>query len=197
MTQDELVTPREFAKRQGFKPNYGNELAKTGRLVMADDGKHCLYHASLERLQATRDPSKAGVAARHAAAREVAPPQDAAAPQAAATTRSAETGGERIGSSYQAAKAVRERYLALDAKRAYEVAIGQLRDAREVEQLAASVGVDLRQRLETLASALAPMLLGQTDEASVRALLQGQFHDALESAASHFRRLAQAATDNP
>jgi hypothetical protein len=95
-----------------------------------------------------------------------------------------------VGSSYQQARAVKEKFLALEAKRAYEVAIGQLREAREVEGLAATAMTELRLRLENLASTLAPELAAMTDEARVRAALQDQFAHALESASHHFARLA-------
>ena len=98
--------------------------------------------------------------------------------------------GGNTGNSYQQARAVKERYLALEAKRAYEVAIGQLRDGREVEALAASAMTELRLRLENLASTLAPVLAAQTDEVQIRANLQDNFAHALESASQHFARLA-------
>ena len=77
--------------------------------------------------------------------------QDTAPPPAPA-------GDDKIGGSYQTARAVKERYLALEAKRAYEVNIGALRDATEVEHLATTAGAELRQRLENLATVLAPIL---------------------------------------
>ena len=181
----ETLTPRQLAERLGYKPNYGNQLAKEGRFVFAPDGKRVLVQESIARFNATKDPSKQGVADRHAAARAAAdddepdnrpprqPAQDAA-----------------VGNSYQQARAVKEKFLALEAKRAYEVAIGQLRESREVEGLAATAMTELRLRLENLASTIAPMLANQPDEAKVRALLQDQFAHALESASHHFARLA-------
>lgn len=177
---DILMTIAEWSQWMGWKsPGMAYQAQKEGRVVTAPDGQHLLARASRARYAATADPAKQGVAQRHAKARAADP-----APATAAT----ET--DRIGNTYQAARAVKERFLALEAKRAYEVAIGQLRDAREVEHLAVTVGADLRQRLESLAISIAPMLLGQTDEAAVRALLQDQFADALASATHHFRRLA-------
>lgn len=190
-TGDAIISVREFAVREGYKPNYGHELAKTGRLVMAEDGKNCLARASHERFRASKDPSKQGVVERHAAARAAAEDSDAHDADSAPAYRPAQGASEAaVGNSYQQARAVKEKFLALEAKRAYEEAMGQLRDAREVEHLAVTVGTELRQRLETLASVVAPMLLGQTDESHVRAMLQDQFASALESATHHFRRLA-------
>lgn len=168
---DILMTIAEWAKWMGWKsPGMAYQARDEGRVVTAPDGKHLFARASRARYDATADPSKERVGVGEA-------------PAAVAET-------DRIGNNYQAARAVKERFLALEAKRAYEVAIGQLRDAREVEHLAVTVGTDLRQRLESLAISIAPMLLGKTDEAAIRALLQDQFSDALASATHHFRRLA-------
>lgn len=188
MTTPTQMTPRELAAHMGFKPNYGHQLLKDGRLVLAPDGKHVLVAESIARVHATRDPSKQGVADRHAAGRaesnaDDSDSTDASRPRAAPSDSS-------VGNSYQQARAVKEKFLALEAKRAYEVAIGQLRESREVEGLAATAMTELRIRLENLAVTVAPMLVNQPDENRVRAMLQDQFAHALESASHHFARLA-------
>ena len=81
MTQPETLTPRQLAERLGFKPHYGNQLAKEGRFVFAPDGKHVLVQESIARFHATKDPSKQGVADRHAAGRAAAAPAQAEPPQ--------------------------------------------------------------------------------------------------------------------
>lgn len=183
------MTPRAFAASLGFKPHYGNQLVKDGRLVMAPDGKHVLVAESKARLEATRDPSKQANVERHAAAR-LAAGADHDDEDDRDTAPAYSAPGNQVGSSYQQARAVKEKFLALEAKRAYEVAIGQLRESREVEGLAATAMTELRIRLENLATTLAPMLVGQQDEAKVRAMLQDEFARALESASHHFARLA-------
>lgn len=187
MTQPETLTPREFAARLGYKPHYGNQLAKDGRLVFAPDGKRVLVQESIARFHATKDPSKQGVADRHAAGRAAADDGDDDEQGAA---RRPGPAADAVGSSYQQARAVKEKFLALEAKRAYEVAIGQLRDAREVEGVAATAMTELRLRLESLATTLAPELSVATDEARIRATLQDHFARALEAASHHFARLA-------
>ena len=158
-----------------------------GRLVMAPDGERVLAAESKARYLATADPAKAPVADRHAQGRAVGDEGDAPpAPR--------DNTADRIGNSFQTAKAVKERYLALEAKRAYEVNIGLLRDAREVEHLAVTAGAELRQRLENLAMTLAPMLAPMTDEVAIRTTLQDQFADCLGSATHHFRGLSTAAS---
>ena len=186
------MTFAEFARHAGFKASYVTQLKREGRLVLSDDGKAVKVAESLARIHDTRDPSKAGVAARHAAARgDVGAEGHLDSNETQQTPQAApQRAADPVGSGYQAARAVRERYLALDAKRAYEQAIGALRDAKEVEGLVASAMTELRLRLEGLASSMAPELAAIADETRVRAYLADEFHHALESASHHFSKLA-------
>ena len=196
MTDPNHITRQQLADLIGAKSlSYINELEKTGRAVRAPDGKLWLKAESLAAYRAGKDPSKQGVADRHAAARAAAPPPphqpidagspDEPPPRAQPTERDA-----AIGSSYQQARAVKEKFFALEAKRAYEVAIGTLRDAREVEGLVATAMVEIRQRLENLATSIAPIVAAQADEAAVRATLREAFEHTLKSASHHFAALA-------
>jgi hypothetical protein len=190
------INRQQLADLIGAKsPSYINELEKTGRAVRAPDGKLWLKAESLAAYRAGKDPSKQGVADRHAAARVAAPPPpdagspDEPPPRAQPTERDA-----AIGSSYQQARAVKEKFFALEAKRAYEVAIGTLRDAREVEGLVATAMVEIRQRLENLATSIAPIVAAQADEAAVRATLREAFEHTWKSASHHFDQLKKAAS---
>jgi len=197
MTDPNHITRQQLADLIGAKsPSYINELEKTGRAVRAPDGKLWLKAESLAAYRAGKDPSKQGVADRHAAARAAAPAPDddrpdEPAPRAQPTDRDA-----AIGSSYQQARAVKEKFFALEAKRAYEVAIGTLRDAREVEGLVATAMVEIRQRLENLATSIAPIVAAQADEAAVRATLREAFEHTLKSASHHFDQLKKAASQS-
>ena len=198
MTDPNHITRQQLADLIGAKsPSYINELEKTGRAVRAPDGKLWLKAESLAAYRAGKDPSKQGVADRHAAARAAVPPppdagsQDEPAPRSQPTERDA-----AIGSSYQQARAVKEKFFALEAKRAYEVAIGTLRDAREVEGLVATAMVGIRQRLENLATSIAPIVAAQADEAAVRATLREAFEHTLKSASHHFDQLKKAASQS-
>lgn len=189
-----LVRPREFAALAGVKPGYVSQLKAAGRLVLGQGGL-IDADASLARIEATRDPSKAGVAARHAAARAAAAPAPdpaaataTAAPQAPAAALAAPDPDPtaRAGSSYQSARAVRERFLALQAKLDYEQAIGKLLPAAEVESALASAVTTLRGRLEALPDTLGPQLAAEADEARCRALLAESIEHALDDLARQF-----------
>lgn len=172
-----FLTQSAYADHRGVAKSYITKLKQEGRLVLNPAGLVDVA-ASDALVDQTADPNRDDVAARHQAGRSGQP-----------------AGGEPVGSGYQAARAVKERYLALEAKRAYEEAMGQLRDAREVEALVAGAMSELRQRLENLANTLAPELAAMSEEGRVRAHLRDEFAHALETAAHHFGRLAaQTAT---
>jgi len=194
-----------FAARIGQSPSAVTQLIAAGRIVLSPNGKLVDVAASLARMQATADPSKQGVADRHAATR--AAKSAAAAPQAdsdadqeddyppAAAYQPAQQAAQTnpAGNSYQQARAVKERFLALEAKRAYEVAMRELRDAKEVEHLAATAMTELRLRLDNLAASLAPTLAAMTTEDAVRTELTHQFEHTLTSTAHHFATLSAQA----
>lgn len=173
------MTQAAYAAHRGVAKSYITKLKQEGRLVLTPAGLVDVA-ASDSRIGATADPNRDDVASRHQAARTSAPSPAPAAP--------ATDGG--VGNSYQAARAVKERFLALEAKRAYEEAMGLLRDGREVEAVVATAMTELRQRLESLASTMAPELAAMTDEGRVRAYLRDEIAHALESASHYFNRLA-------
>ena len=144
-TGDEIISVREFAVREGYKPNYGHELAKAGRLVMAADGKNCLARASHERFNASKDPSKQGVAERHAAAREAAAAADV--PRVPA-----EAGQDKPGDvalyDFQNAKAKREHWAAEREHAAYRKEAGELMERGDVVAAFADAGATVRSKLE-------------------------------------------------
>jgi hypothetical protein len=200
MTQ---ATPPAYLKRSqyaahiGRSPGYITQLAAQGRVVFTPDGCFVDVAKTNALLAQTADPAKQPVADRHAAARLAAAyapqqPSDAQAyayPQAP-THAPAQPPENAAGSSYQQARAVKERYLALDAKRAYEVAMGQLRDAREVEHAVATAFTTLRLALETLASTLAPTMAAVQTEEAARTELAQQFEQALASCSQQLAAMA-------
>jgi hypothetical protein len=192
------VTLKAFARILDRSPSYITELKAAGRLVLTDDGKVDV-DASLALIKATADPAKDGVRARHAASREgsgaVAPPAAPERDEAPdSTPQTYPPAGDRIGSTYQASRAVRERYLAMEAKRAYEVAIGKLLDAGEVQTVVASATTSLRTALENLPTRLAPELAAITDEAKTRGLLAEAIANVLADLSRQFDALSRQAS---
>lgn len=184
-TGDEIISVREFAVREGYRANYGHELAKAGRLVMAADGKNCLARASHERFHGSKDPSKQGVAERHAAAREAAA---ASVPQAPADTGQDKPDDVALY-DFQNAKAKREHWAAEREHAAFRKEAGELMERGDVVAAFADAGATVRSRLESWSATLPPQLAGR-DEATIRAVLADQVEQVLRELADKFGRMA-------
>ena len=185
MTTPETLTPRQLAERLGFKPHYGNQLAKEGRFVFAPDGKHVLVQESIARFHATKDPSKQGVADRHAAGRaagadQVEPPQD----------DEDDAGGDAPMYDFHNAKAKREHWAAEREHAAFRKEAGELMERGDVVAAFADAGATLRGRLEAWASVLPPQLAGR-DEAAIRATIADQVEQLLRDLSEKFNRMAK------
>lgn len=191
MTHPDTATRTEFAAILGCKRPYVTQLAKEGRLVFAGaDRKLIRVAESIERIEATRDPAMQGVAEHHAVRRAA----KAAAPSAPppGSDAEADTGADEIGNTYQAARAVKEQYLARAAKRDYELSIGKLLQADDVRSAIAGAATTLRARLETLPDTLGPQLAGVADEQQARAILAEAIEHALGELARQFAKIGEA-----
>jgi hypothetical protein len=171
------ISRAAFARLNGWDRAYVTRLAADGRLVEAPGGG-VLARESLERIRATADPAKAAVAQRHAQARE----QKAQGGEGAGSA-------DRVGSSYQAARAVKERYQALQAKLEYEKAAALLVDADAVRRAARDFGTLLRRSLESLPEQNAPQLAAESDPARVHALLADAVEIVLADLAHALKRM--------
>lgn len=191
MTPPETVTPREFAQRLGYKPNYGNQLAKDGRLVFAPDGKRVLLAESKARFEATKDPSKQGVSDRHAAARAVQPAVAVNdVPQVDADLDDDGLGPVRLY-DFHNAKAKREHWAAEREHAAFRKDAGELIEHTAHVAAMADIGATVRAKLEAWANTLPPQLAGR-DEAAVRATLADQVELLLREMADRVLRHASA-----
>lgn len=177
---DEHLTQSAFAQSRGWSRSHVTALKQAGRLVLAADGKVDVA-ASLARIEATKDPNRDDVAQRHAAAR--------AEKTEATATPGATVGQPDVGMSYQAARAVKERYNALTAKLDYERESGKLVEAEAARRFAADLGSLFRNALENLPDRIAPEiapLSGSVDAA--RALLAERFEEILHDVATRIDR---------
>lgn len=165
------VKQAEFARLMGVHPSYVTRLKQSGRLVLDEDGT-VNVEASRLRILETSDPNRDDVAARHAAARGGMGGGAADAP---------------VPGSYQAARARKEKYLALQAQLDYERAAGKLIDRVAVERAVAGAVTLFRQRLENLPHRTAPLLISKTlDE------IRGVLRDEVRSAFAELERELEA-----
>lgn len=193
---------REFSVLLGCKPGYVTQLRKAGRLVLTSDGKRVLVAESRQLIEETRDPSKAGVSARHAAKRaeKAASP---AQPSEKLAPASAGQGGEGGDSDFvppadphakRRAKALadKEEALARKALRDEQIELGRLLDVDQVREVVAGAVATMRTSLENIPIALAPELAAANSEDRVRALLVEAIEHGLGECARKLGALAKA-----
>lgn len=171
-----LVSQAEFARMEGKARSYITALKNAGRLVMV--GNQVDVEASRARIAGTADPNRDDVAQRWAEQR----PQPAAV-DAEKQANSA----DKIGNSYQAARAVKEKFSAMQAKLDYERAIGKLVERSEVEAAIEDVTSVIRQALEQMPHRTAPELVGKSLD-QIRATLKQDIHAALSEMEREFTK---------
>lgn len=192
-----------FARLIGERsPSYITQLKGEGRLVLTEDGKRVRVQESIELIRATSDPSKAGVAARHAAGRQdkqAASPEPERPTEPSPSAPVSDDGGDDWvppESSHQMrrAKALADKEEALAAKALREnlVELGKLLPAEEVEHALFAAGTTLRTSLENLPATLAPELAAAKDEGRVRVVLGEAIEHALEEIARAFSTIARS-----
>lgn len=194
MTTPETCGFREFAGILGCKPSYVTELRKAERLVLTSDERKVRVAESLKLIEETRDPAKAGVAARHAAKRAAqARPAQGESPDDA--EEAAEPPADPVEASHarrrSQALAVTAEATARKALRDEQIELGQLLVAEEVEHAVRSATVTFRGALENLPNTLAPQLSAMTDEGRIRVVLSEAFEHALEELARKFGQIGK------
>ena len=197
MDDTNLMTIAEFSAHLGFGRTYAYQLQKENRLVMAEDGKRVLVSESIARVRATEDPSKQGVAQRHAAARrqKASASEDGVAPAASPENEQGPTSGDEPvppGFDFQVAKAKREHFAALEAEVSYRARAKELLEASEVRAAMSEVMTVLRTTIEGMSHRLAPALTAAVKETEVRAMLDAEIRYALDTASASLAKLGKA-----
>lgn len=208
-SEDVQVSGKDLALLIGCRPSYIVELKKKGRLVCAEDGKGYLRDASLALYGQTQDPSYSAVAARHAQARgaSLAGAGVGDATDAGADGDEVDADGDAAsgeGATAPATPDAKRKAKALadkaeiDAKAAardYEVSMGKLLDAGQVEHELAEAATAIRVELERMADTLAPQLAATSDEARCRELIWNEVSHALEEMSRGFRSASTAVAE--
>lgn len=200
MAESNLMTIPEFSAHLGYGRTYGYQLQKEARLVMAEDGKHVLVAESIARVRVTEDPSKQGVAQRHAQTRSrktgalaIAAPEPAEGGEGDAEDEATPPEGPVLsGFDFQVAKAKREHFAALEAEVSYRARAKELLEASEVRAAVSEVMTVLRTSIEGISHRLAPALTAAVKETEVRSMLDAEIRYALETASATLAKLGRA-----
>ncbi len=189
-------TRADFARRLGVNRSTVTRWAEIGRIVM--DGDAVDVEASLQRIKDTGG-ARPDVAERHAAGRAVSAQKVGAgdtAPPASMPPAPGADPSDKVGNSYQAARAVKEKYAALAAKLEYERSVGNLIPKDDVDQALKAFAAATRARLDVLADQLAPILAPVADLGEAHALLAEHARLVLAGIADDMAR-AEAALGAP
>lgn len=173
-----IMSIGQFNSHMGYKGRYAYQLAKDGRLVLADDGKHVLVAESIKRIEETRDPSRSAVTERHALGRGYAvggpgTAEDDEAQDGAQVPpqRPGAVAGAAAGSyQFQDARAKKEHYAALREEASFRKEAGELIEVGEVTGAFADAAAKVAGVLDALPATVGPMLAGQTQEEVMRVL---------------------------
>lgn len=158
-------TQAAFAARNGWAKSYVTQLKQDGRLVMAMDGSVDV-EASLARIAATEDPSKAGVAARHAKAR-------AGGGDGQGKDEKQEEVMEKVGASFKLWQARKMKADAEMAEQERDRRAGILVPREAAEYAIDDVAAGVRASMENLPGRWAPILFPlQTLEETQAALVE-------------------------
>lgn len=175
-----------FAARIGVRPSYVTKLGEQGRLVLTADG--LVDAEASERLIEQTAGDRPDVADRHAAARgakkTAGRDADIAAPEKTPQRPTAQAeAAEKIGSSLQAARAVKEKYAAMRAKIEYEMLVGDLVPKDDVETALRFVGAAVRSAMEVFPDQITPLVAPTLDMAEVHEILTQSCHEVLRRVA--------------
>ena len=169
------LSRKAFADSQGWVPSYVSKLSKQDRLVLSPCGKKVDVAATLTRLQQTADPAKHGVREHHAQQRVEREVYD--------QVRHDAPTHDMPGIDYQAAKAVREHYLALLAKAEYQKTSKELVDRTRVEQASFRYGRLLRDGIMGVSRQISAELATLSDPWTLEKVLTEHLRKTLDGIA--------------
>ena len=189
------VTGKQLARILGVGASYITQLKGEGRLVRTADGKRFLLAESRRLLAETADPSKAGVAARHAAARGAAVALEVGGqgvdqddPYAPLAPIQDDPLAKRRALAQAQAEEAKARKLLRDEA----VELGQLLPVDEVRSAIADAVTALRADLENLPAILAAQVAAEHDEDRVRVILRDAIEHSLRDTSRKFGAVVKA-----
>jgi phage terminase Nu1 subunit (DNA packaging protein) len=181
-----VVSRAEFARLMGVNKSTVTRWAEKGQIVTVSGQVD--VEASRARLQETGG-ARPDVADRHAQERG----QEVGAGGTAQSAPPPAQSDDRVGNSYQAARAVKEKYNALQAKLEYERQMGNLIPKEDVDSALKALGASVRARLDVLADQLAPVVAPVTDLDEVHAVLAEHHRAVLAGISDDLARQEHAA----
>lgn len=192
MTTPTVLTQTGFAALLGLTKGRVSQLKAAGRLVMTDTGMVDVA-ASQALILATRDPNRDDVVQRHAVAREGVTALADSPPQRITSPASEDfEAGDIV--DFQTARAIKENYLAKQAKIDYEERIGKLVDAESVSLKHYEMARQVRDSIMSIPARIGEQIAAESNPAVVTRMLEDEIRQALETAAKFAGQMDADAT---
>jgi len=191
----EGLSIRGYARHRGVSHTAVRKALASGRITASDDGTIDAALADEEWATSTNlsKPRNSVIGVLKAPRRELVSPRPVGGPvdEAPSSLPAGSGGAGRLASSYADSRAARESYLARLAKLEFEERSGKLVDADDVRAQVFALGRRMRDAMVTLPDRLAPVLVGQSDQAVIHKLLTEEILSVLSelSAAPALRAL--------
>lgn len=186
-------TARAFYRRQGWNPGYGHKVKSQGRLVTVNEGGKELVdvEASIARMAATSDPSKAHMAQVNEAQRNIH--RGTTTPPPLVQTSSYQPGTESSkNATYMQAKTAREVYDAKMSQLEYERESGKLVKKRDVDSAVFEISRALRDGLTNCARRIAADVAGIDNAPACETVVDREHRALLENMVKQFGALLNA-----
>lgn len=153
-------TKADFSRYYKYSKAAVTQFDQAGKLVYSDDGM-IDFESSKARIDATSNPSGDGARLRHAQA------------------RGGVIDGLEETRTYQTARAVKEKFLAMTAKLEYESAAGNVVVRNDVHKAAFEAARKLRDTLHSVCKQVAPNIVNVDDPAKIEMCLLDEVNKAL------------------
>ena len=177
------LTIRGYARYRGVSHTAVRKALATGRITARPEGGIDPVLADQQWATSTNlskpRNSVTGMPKRRKTPGAQSDPLGVPGPSGVGTVRNGDADASRLVSSYAASRAAREAYMARLAKLDFEQRSGKLVDADEVRAQIFGLGRRLRDRLMGLPDRLAPVLVGQGDQAVIHQLLTEEIATSL------------------
>lgn len=178
-------TSTQFSKWYSCSKSGVTHFKDNDQLVYADNGL-IEFELSAKRIKETSDPNRDDVRIRHAKNRatkkSVSVPADKESPQIDSELEETEP-------SFQDSRAMKEKYLALQAKTDYEKSRGLLVERAEVERDFIRIATIMRSAFERMPDFLAAEFATEDDQNRIRAMLTEEIEAALRQGADQISKL--------
>lgn len=181
----------EFARKYNYSRAAITQFKHSDRLVFVSKGV-LDFELSVKRIKQTAEPNRDHLIKRHAKKRESPKPSSQKVTheqEQSIKENSVDQDTKQTESTFQDSRALKEKYLALQAKVDYEKSRGLLVERSEVERDFIRIATIMRSAFERMPDFLAAEFATEDDPNRIRAMLTDEIEAALRQGADQISKL--------